>query len=268
MAFLVGSKGIGTPTWGHSLKVDPYLWSSKLSFLYDIDYLRNIENLYGNEVLKQYILEKLKAIDKFDDCLVITDFTQSEELVFARSMVINDDATIERTEDELKITITTTSTSGRRYAWVYKDFSTEQSKLFFSCVVVPGPYHTTCEAGNDTGSAIWKADCYEIWIPIYASNSDFRIAKFIDQGDFTIATESVNLSKGTPYKVAGYFDVSNHIQKAWRESKLIDLSSPTLSATDTELTTIKTFRLRADTRNTSTTETYRWRVPLIVAWKS
>ena len=60
MAFLVGSKGIGTPTWGHSLKVDPYLWSSKLSFLYDIDYLRNIENLYGNEVLKQYILEKLK----------------------------------------------------------------------------------------------------------------------------------------------------------------------------------------------------------------
>ncbi|RLG02347.1 MAG: hypothetical protein DRN61_06645 [Thaumarchaeota archaeon] len=273
MAFLVGSKGIGTPTWGHSLKVDPYLWSSKLSFLYDIDYLRNIENLYGNEVLKQYILEKLKAIDKFDDCLVITDFTQFTWTGTVEDLRGGDSVSWEITTDELKCTITTGSIRDDRNAWKYINFASDMSKLFFSCVYIPSSHITACDVSRESGEYTWH-DSYEhrwfysVYTYIPPSASDFRLRRYTSTTEITLASEPVDLASGTPYKVAGYFDVSNHIQKAWREKDPIDLSNPTLSATDTAISYIKSFRLRANAFYENRTYTYRWKVPLIVAWKS
>jgi len=265
MAFLVGSKGIGTPTWGHSLKVDPYLWSSKLSFLYDIDYLRNIENLYGNEVLKQYILEKLKAIDKFDDCLVITDFTKFTETGTNQELAgAGDSVSWEKTTDELKCTITTDATEGGRHAWAYTDFASNVSKLFFSCIFVPGPYTTVFEVGNASGATFENPpDMYAVGM-----TSDFCLAKNVSGSGTTLACEGISLVLGIPYKVGVYLDLLEPSQKAWRELDPIDLATPTISATDTDITAIKMWRFRIHTINTSTTETYKWKVPLIVAWKS
>ncbi|MCD6155064.1 MAG: hypothetical protein J7J22_04790 [Candidatus Verstraetearchaeota archaeon] len=263
MAFLVGSKGIGTPTWGHSLKIDPYLWSSKLSFLYDINYLRYIESLYGNEVLKQYILEKLKAIDKFDDCLVITDFTQFVESGIAHSLPGDgDNVTWEKKTDKLICVISTDATPGTRYTMMYTWFSGGISKLFISCIFVSGVSSSYLGVKNSQDNS------YLIHMHIPSTTEDFRLEKAIEASRTTLATEAVDLVVGASYKVAGYFDVSEHIQKVWRGSDPIDLANPALSATDTDVTAITEWSFMVSTDNTSTTEDYLWRVPLIVAWKA
>jgi len=268
MAFLVGSKGIGTPTWGHSLKVDPYLWSSKLSFLYDIDYLRNIESLYGNEVLKQYILEKLKAIDKFDDCLVITDFTKFTETGTNQKLQGSTSVSWEKTTDELICTFTTGSgiVEGG-YAWKYVDFAEDEKKkkLFFSCVFVVDSGHLDFQVGNASGSTLrFPPDIYSV----YLSTSEFGID--VESGGFitTLASKSISLTAGASYKVAGLFDVFGHAQKAWGNIDPINIGLPTLSATDDSINSIETFRFLAYTSTKSATITFKWKVPLIVAWKS
>jgi len=268
MAFLVGSKGIGTPTWGHSLKVDPYLWSSKLSFLYDIDYLRNIESLYGNEVLKQYILEKLKAIDKFDDCLVITDFTQFTETGTVEDLVGGGDSVSwEKTTDELKCTITTDATEGDRHAWMYVNFASNNiTKIYFSYVCIISSASLEFDICNASGETLFNPpDCY--WIRAFTTYPyyNIRLLKNVGGTETTLAAETTEV---TPTKVAGFIDVSNNIQKVWANSDPIDLSNPLISVSDSEITAIASFRFRAHTTSTSATQTYEWKVPLIVAWKS
>jgi len=267
MAFLVGSKGIGTPTWGHSLKVDPYLWSSKLSFLYDIDYLRNIENLYGNEVLKQYILEKLKAIDKFDDCLVITDFTQFTETGTEQYLISDKDSVSwNKTTDELICTIHGEGEEGFRYAWMYVDLDSNASKLFFSGNMRLHKEAIYFVVGNASGANLTNPpDMYYLRIFPYWSPYNFSLLKWVNGSESRIAGEYKWLS-WKYYKVAGYFDVSNHIQMLWRDKDPIDLSTPKLSATDTDISAIKMWRFQARLYFLPATRDFKWKVPFIIAW--
>jgi len=243
---------------------------NKLSYLYNIEFLRWFERMYGSTALKQLILDKLKVIDSFDDCLVITDFTQFTETGTGQELPgAGDSATIEKTTDELIITITTDSNTGNRTVWVYTDFASNMSKLFVSCIFIPGPKATMFEVCNASGETLLNPpDLYQILVYPPGSTDDFRLVKAVGGVVTTLASESVDLTEGTEYKVAGYFDVSKGIQKTWREADPVDLTAPTLSASDTEITAIASWRFKVNTSNTSVTETYRYKVPLIVAWKA
>ena len=246
------------------------LIANKLSYLYNIEFLRWFERMYGTTALKQLILDKLKVIDSFDDCLVITDFTQFTETGTGQVLVgTEDSATIEKTTDELKITITTDETSGNRHCWVYVNFASDQSKIFLSCFFVPSSRVTIVDTINADGSTLHNPpDIYSVYSNVALSASDFRMNKNVSGTVTTIASEEVDLTAGTPYKLAILMDTSNHIQKAWRESDPLDLSTSTLSATDTDITTIRGYRFRHTTGNTSETSTSIWKVPFIVAWKA
>ena len=111
------------------------LVQNKLSFLYNVRLMRYIEGYYGHDELKEDILRKLRFIEYFDDCLVITDFTKfQEDGINAKLVGSGDSYSVTKTQDELVITITTDSTSGTRSVWIYKNFPQSVSKVFFGLI--------------------------------------------------------------------------------------------------------------------------------------
>jgi len=242
----------------------------KLSNLYNAALLRYIEREYGSDILKELVLKKLRFIEDFDDCLVITDFTQFTETGTGSDLPgAGDSVTWTKTTDELICEITTDSTTGWRKAWMYVNFATEVKKFFVSTIFVAGEkleLIDVCDADASTYDNPPNWYFVDIYPP--ASTADFKIIKRVGGTSTVLAEEAVDLTAGTAYKVAFYVDVENGIQKAWREADPTDFNSPTLSATDTEITTIASWRFHVETDNTSVTETYKWKVPLIVAWKT
>ena len=155
-----------------------------------------------------------------------------------------------------------------RRVYLYKNFPQTVSKVFILSHFLVGGRSTEVYAfdvANPTDYA--SVNNYTCAINILVPTADFMIGKHIQGSWTTLASEAVDLSTNTYYKVAFLVDGANNVLKAWREQDPIDIASPKLSANDSDITSFNSFALACTMSNTSTTETYKFKVPLIVVWK-
>jgi len=243
--------------------------NNKLSALYSVGLLRDFENKFGSDELKKVILTKLKCIDDFDDCLVVTDFTKFNETgTGAWNLQTDDTLEWQKSKDSLKAIITLGSSDVSRSGWMYKVLGVNATKLFVSCLINVGKKIAMIDACDDeSNNRENPPNFYSCEIYVDTSSGGLRILKNVNGSSSVLASEGVNIPSGQFYKFAMYINVSDNKQKGWREQAIVDFDSPTLSASDIDINIIKAWRFRFSVDVTNTTVTYEWRVPLIVAWK-
>jgi len=245
-----------------------YAKDNKIYGLFDYTLWRIAHAFLETDTIKDMVLDALSVIDNFTDCLIVTDFTKFTEDGIGESLQSGDTYTIDKIPSEMKIILTTSSTSGGRRIWVYKNLPSSVSAIWISCRMMADDEYARIDVTDaDPSTYSNPPDFYTLMFEIIASSNDTQLRKRVSDTWTHLADEAVDLTAGTYYKVGFYIDVANGVQKVWRDSDPLDATSPTLSATDTDITNIIGYRFTTETGSTSKTLVSGWGIPLVIAWK-
>jgi len=241
----------------------------KIKHLYDTDFLRWYESEYGTDELKDLVLVLLSQIDSFDDCIVVTDFTNFNWTgTSTYGLSSGDTYSVNKTSDYTEINLTTDSNSGERDIWTYYNLATSAKAIFVSATIQPPPVRCRLDVCNADGSTFENPpDFYRLAYRIHLSNADFAILKSVSGSGASLAEEAVNLTAGVDYKTAFYISTETGTLMAWRDSDPLVYRQYKLKANDTSITSLASVRFMLYEIRTNTTTVTRIKAPFIIAWK-